>query len=39
MPKVSYVLADRIIQDPLETYFRQQYPSRPKGKVPLYDFG
>ena len=38
MHKVSYVLAERFSQDPLETYFRKQHPSGAKDK-PLYDFG
>ena len=39
MHKVSYVLAERFSQDPLETYFRKQHPSGAKDKLPLYDFG
>ena len=40
MNKVSYVLAERFSQDPLETYFcRQHPPGAWKDKLPAYDFG
>ena len=37
MHKVSYVLAERFSQDPLETYICKQHPSG-KDKLPLYNF-
>ena len=40
MHKVSYVLAERFSQDPLETYFCKQHPSRArKENLLLDDFG
>ena len=40
MHKVSYVLAERFSQDPLETYFWKQHPPGAwKDKPPLYDSG
>ena len=40
MHKVSYVLAERFSQDPLETYFCKQHsPGAWKDKLPIYDFG
>ena len=36
MHKVLYVLAERFIQDPLETYFCKKAK---KDKLPLCDFG
>ena len=40
MHKVSYVLAEKFSQDPLETYFCQKHsPGVGKDKLPLYDFG
>ena len=37
MHKVSYVLAERFSQDPLETYICKQHPSG-KDKLPLCNF-
>ena len=40
MNKVSYVLAKRFSQDPLETCFCKQHPPGVwKNNLPLYDFG
>ena len=39
MHKVSYFLAERFSQDPLETYFCKQHPlGASKDKLPLNDF-
>ena len=39
MHKVSYMLAKRLSQDPLETYICEHHPAGAwKDKLPLYDF-
>ena len=38
MHKVSYVLAEKFTQDPLETYLGKQYFEAYKDKIPFHDF-